>query len=172
LQVNRRICAEETMKHAVIFEIAVVGLTLCGCGRTHPAQQQTDATTATNTAEEPMTLVGCLVPAGETPENRAVGTSGNPPPPSFRLVNATTPVKGSAASEFNLVADKDRLDDLQRFSNSRVEVSGSIVAATSTGAPDVGAASKPAAAPPDDVRRVRVKDVRQLEPTCGVAKTK
>lgn len=165
------------MKRAGIFEIAVVALALCGCGRGRAAQQQTDATTATattatNTAEEAMTLVGCLVPAAETPENHAVGTSGNPPPPSFRLVNVTAPVKGAAASEFNLVADKDRLDDLQRFANSRVEVTGSIVASTGNGAPDVAAGSAPAGAPPGDARRIRVKDVRQIEPTCGVAKTK
>jgi len=160
------------MKRAVIFEIAVVGLVLCGCGRARPSQQQTVTTTATNTAEEPMTLVGCLVSADETPESRAVGTSGNPPPPSFRLVNVTTPVNGSGATEFNLVADKDRLGDLERFSNSRVEVSGSIVASTGTSAPDIGAASAPASAPPGDARRIRVIDVRQLEPTCGVAKTR
>ncbi|HEX4567113.1 MAG TPA: hypothetical protein VH138_10815 [Vicinamibacterales bacterium] len=160
------------MKRYVIFEIAAIVLTLYGCGRGHATQQQTVATTASDAAQEPMTIVDCLVPAAETPENRAVGTSGNPPPPSFRLVNVTTPVKGSAAAEFNLVADKDRLDDLQRFSNSRVEVSGSIVDSTSNRAPDVGAAPAYAGAPPGDARRIRVKDVRQLEPTCGAAKTK
>ena len=102
-----------------------------------------------------MTVVGCLVPAGETPESRAVGTSGHPQPPSFTLVNVTTPVKGSAAQSFGLNADESRLADLQRFANSRVEVTGSIVAS-----------------PSSDARRLRVTDVRQVEPTCGSAKTK
>jgi len=172
LHANQRICLEETMKRAVIFEIAVVALALCGCGRGPAAQQQTVATTATNTAEEPMTVVGCLVPSSETRESRAVGTSGNPQPPGFMLVNVTTPVRGSDASSFSLVADEGRLDDLQRFANSRVEVTGSIVASTGNGASDVAPGSAPAGAPPGDARRIRVKDVRQIEPTCGVAKTK
>jgi hypothetical protein len=119
-----------------------------------------------------MTVVGCLVPSAETPESRAVGTSGNPQPPSFTLVNVTTPVNGSAARSFHLVADEGRLEDLQRFANSRVEVSGSVVASTGNGTPEVGAASAPAGGPPTDVRRLRVTDVRQLAPTCGEPNSK
>jgi hypothetical protein len=124
----------------------VLALALYGCGRGR-ASQQTLPSTAAETADEATTIVGCLVPSGETTENRAVGTAGNPEPPRFALVNVTTPVKGSARS-FELVADQNRLDDLQRFSNSRVEVSGFVVTSS-------------------DVRRIRVKDVRQLEHTCG-----
>jgi len=138
------------MKTYVI--VITVALALSGCGRGRTNQQQTSATTAGNTVEESMTIVGCLVPAGETPESRAVGTSGNPQPPSFTLVNVTTPVKDSGGPTFGLVANEDRLADLQRFANSRVEVTGSIM--TSTG----------------DTRRLRVTDVRQLEPTCGASR--
>ena len=158
------------MTRHVVVGVAL-GLALCGCGRARPAQQETLSTTATDTGNEPMTIVGCLVPSGESPENRAIGTSGNPQPPSFALVNVTTPVKGSARS-FNLVADEGRLDDLQRFANSRVEVTGFVVASTGNGVPDVAAGSGPVGAPPTDVRRIRVTDVRQLEHTCGEPKKK
>ncbi len=136
--------------------VAVAGIVLCGCAR----GQQNQKVTATNTTSEdaaatPLTMVGCLVPANETKEGRAVGTGGNAPPPIFTLVNVSSPVSGSARS-YLLVAKQDRLDDLQRFSNSRVEVTGSIVAATASDA--------------SDVKRLRVTDVRQIEPTCGVAK--
>ena len=143
-----------------------VAVALCGCGRDRIDQKETSATTAT-AAQTSMTVVGCLIPDAETTERRPVGTSGNPPPPGFTLVNVTSPAPNSPARSYNLVADKGRLDDLQRFANSRVEVNGSIVASTGNGTADVGAASAPAGAPPNDVRRIRVSDVRQLEPTCG-----
>jgi hypothetical protein len=172
---------------------------LCGCGRGRANQQATNTTTATDTAATPLTIVGCLVPGTATAEAGAVGTSGNPPPPSFTLVDVTTtstPPSGNPASgvsgtsgkpgsseatatvdtgtprSYSLVADKDRLEDLQRYANSRVEVTGLIVASSDTGmgVPDVGAASAPVGAPPTDVQRMRVKDVRQLESTCGAPK--
>jgi len=60
---------------------------------------------------------------------------------------------------YDLVAEKNRLDDLQRFANSWVEVSGSVVMSSGGAA---GAAA--------DVRRLRIKDVRQLEPSCDSKK--
>jgi hypothetical protein len=151
----------------------MIAVALCGCGRDRANQKETAATTATAAATQTsMTVVGCLIPDAETTERRPVGTSGNPPPPGFTLVNVTSPAPNSAARSYSLVADKDRLDDLQRFANSRVEVNGSIVASTGNGTADVGAASAPAGAPPNDVRRIRVTDVRQLESTCGEPKKK
>lgn len=155
------------MKPRALVGVALT-VALCGCGRGRG--QQTLTTTATDTADEAMTIVGCLVPSGETPERREVGTSGQAQPPSFTLVNVTTPVKGTAVRSFRLVADEGRSDDLQRFANSRVEVRGFVVASTGVGAPDAGGGSAPAGAPPSDVRRIRVTDVRQLEPTCGESK--
>jgi hypothetical protein len=146
-----------------------VALALCGCGRGRASQQETPAVSATDTAEE-LRIVGCLVPSGETPESHAVGTSGHLAPPTFTLVNVTTSVAGSTARSFGLVADKGRLEDLQRFANSRVEVSGFVVSSTGNGVSDGGAVSAPFGAPPTDVRRIRVKDVRQLESTCGEPK--
>jgi hypothetical protein len=125
-----------------------------------------------------------------TTQSSVERSSSNPPPPSFTLVDITiSPLGGAAPSvagtsgtsaspaletatpkSYELVADKDKLEDLQRFANSRVEVSGSIVASTGTGTSDVGAASVPVGSPPSDVRRLQVKDVRQLGPTCGSKK--
>ena len=154
-------------RHVVVGMALAVALS--GCGRGRAKEQEAAASSATNTADT-MTVVGCLVASGETPESRAVGTSGHPPPPTFTLVNVTTPAPGSAARSFTLVADEGRLDDLQRFANSRVEVTGFVVASTGNGVPDIGADSGSVGAPPNDVRRLRVKDARQLEPTCGEPK--
>jgi len=159
------------MKRYVLVGV-VLAVALSGCGRGRASEEETVPATSTDTADKPMTVVGCLVPAGETPESRAVGTSGNPQPPTFTLVNVTTPVTDSAVRSFSLVADEGRLEDLQRFANSRVEVNGFIVGSTGVGASDAGAASTPVGAPPSDVRRMRVKDIRQLESTCGEPKKK
>jgi len=155
------------MKRCTIVGIGLA-IALSGC-RGSTSEQEPVAGQA---ADKAMTVVGCLVPSAETPESRAVGTSSNPQPPSFTLVNVTTPVTGSAARSFHLVADEARLEDLQRFANSRVEVSGSVVASIGNGAAEVGAASAPAGGPPTDVRQLRVADVRQLESTCGKPNTK
>jgi hypothetical protein len=148
----------------------VVALALSGCGRGRVTQQDVPPTSATDPTSESMTVVGCLVPSGETPESHAVGTSGHPAPPTFTLVNVRTPEPGSPARSFSLVADEGRLDDLQRFANSRVEVTGFIVASTGNGVPGVEGTSAPIGAPPTDVRRIRVRDVRQLESSCGGTK--
>jgi hypothetical protein len=110
-----------------------------------------------------LTIVGCLVPSG-APDSAGAQLS-NDPPPRFTLVDAAT------SRSYSLVADNSRLDDLQRFANSKVEVAGLIVASTGTGTTgEVGAAAAPVGAAPGDVRRMRVKDVRQLEPKCASAK--
>jgi hypothetical protein len=178
------------MKTYAIVGVAAV-VALCGCGRGRPSQQETIASTATDSVDRPLTIAGCLVPTATTTQSGAARPSDNPPPPSFTLVDITIPAPGAAApsgvsgtsgsggsaslktgapQSYKLVADRDRLNDLQRFANSRVEVSGLIVTSTGTGTPDVGAASALVGAPPNDVRRVQVKDVRRLEPTCASKK--
>jgi hypothetical protein len=175
------------MKRQVIVGI-VAAIALCSCGRGPATQQETISSTATDKADTLLTIVGCLVPGETTTQRTAARPSGSPPPPDFTLVDVTIPAQGAEAPSavsgtsgagdrvpgtprsYDLVADKNRLDDLQRFANSRVEVSGSIVASTGTGKPDAGAGSASVGAPSSDVRRLRVKDVRQLEPTCGASK--
>jgi hypothetical protein len=155
----------------------VAAIAVCGCSRGRATQQEQVASTAAETVERVLTVTGCLVPAETTTQSTAARPSTSPPPPDFTLVNATTPGQGadahseasgtSGAGErvagtprsYDLVADKDRLEDLQRFANSWVEVSGSIVRSSG---------SAPGAAA--DVRRVRIKDVRQLEPSCDSKK--
>lgn len=169
--------------HVIVGVVAVVAL--CGCGRGRATQQETVSSTATeNAADRLLTIVGCLVPSDTTTQRTAARPSSSPPPPDFTLVDVTSPARGGEASSevsgtsgagvpprsYDLVADKNRLDDLQRFANSRVEVSGSIVPSTGTGTPDVGAGSAPVGTASNDVRRLRVKDVRQLDPTCASKK--
>ncbi len=172
------------MKSQVIVGV-VAAFALCSCGRGPATQQETISSTATDKADTLLTIVGCLVPGETTTQRTAARPSGSPPPPDFTLVDVTIPAQGAEAPSavsgtsgagdrvpgtprsYDLVADKNRLDDLQRFANSRVEVSGSIVA---SGSPDAGAGSAPVGTPPSDVRRLRVKDVRQLDPTCGASK--
>jgi hypothetical protein len=174
------------MRTYVIVGLAAAGL--MGCGRPPATQQATVATTPADNAERPLTLVGCLVPDRASPQRGTARSSDTPQPPGFTLVDVTAAAPGGvtqtgvsgtsgtgvvatgAPRSYSLVADTDRLDDLQRFANSRVEVSGLIVASTGTGASDAGAASAPVSGPPGDVRRMRVKDVRQLERTCGAPK--
>jgi len=159
------------MKRYAIVGVAAA-VVLSSCGRARPSQQETLPSTAAPSVDRSMTIVGCLVPGPETTQTGEARASGTPPPPAFTLVDATIPAPGAAAPSavsgtsgtgagpsidsstprsYSLEADKDRLDDLQRFANSRVEVSGSIVAA-------------------GDTRRVRVKDVRQLESKCAAPK--
>lgn len=178
------------MKGQVIVGV-LAAVALCGCSRGRPTQQEAISSTAMDNVERLLTVVGCLVPGNTTTQSTAARTSSGPPPPDFTLVDVTISARGAEAPSavsgpsgtgggasgeagaprsYNLVADKNRLEDLQRFANSRVEVSGLIVASTGTGTPDVGAGSARVGTPPSDVRRLRVKDVRQLEPTCGASK--
>jgi hypothetical protein len=161
--------------YLIIGMVAAVGL--CGCSRGRATQQEHVVSTTAENVERVLTVTGCLVPAATTTQSTAARPSTGPPPPDFTLVNATTPGQGadahsevsgtSGAGErvagtprsYDLVADKNRLDDLQRFANSWVEVSGSVVMSSGGAA---GAAA--------DVRRLRIKDVRQLEPTCDSKK--
>jgi hypothetical protein len=170
------------MKAHVIVGV-VAAIAVCGCGRGRATQQETVSSTATDTGDTLLTIVGCLVPGDTTTQRTAARPSGGPPPPDFTLVDVTIPAQGTEARSgvsgtsgagdrvsgtprsYDLVAEKNRLDDLQRFANSRVEVRGSVVASTGAGTRDVGAGT-----PPNDVRRLQVKDVRQLEPTCGASK--
>lgn len=176
------------MKTYDIVRVAAVVM-LCGCGRGRPGQQET-IPGATDSVADPLTIAGCLVPAAMTAQSGVERTSSNPPPPIFTLVDITIPelsaaapsvsgTSGTAANpvprtampkSYELVADKNRLEDLQRFANSRVEVRGSIAASTGTGTSDVGAGSARVGSPPSDVRRLQVKDVRQLAPTCASKK--
>jgi hypothetical protein len=182
------------MKTYVIVGIAAA-VALCGCNRARPAQQETASSTPAPAAvpgnvDNLLTIVGCLVPGGATTQKDAASKSTTPPPPSFTMVDVTIPPRGDGSSSavtgtsgtagsapvqtgtrsYSLVAEKDRLDDLQRFANSRVEIKGSIVASTGTGTPDVGAPSTPVGTTPGDVRRLHVQDVRQLDSTCGEAR--
>ena len=178
------------MKRYVVVGV-VAAAALCGCNRGRATQQETVSSTATNDVDRLLTIVGCLVPSDTTTQRTAARKSSGPPPPDFTLVDVTIPpqraetpsgvsgtsgagdralVQSGTPRSYDLVADKDRLDDLQRFANSRVEISGSIVASTGTRTPDAGAGPPPAGTPTNGVRRLRVKDVRQLEPTCGAPK--
>src|SRR6185295_16000604 len=161
-------------RYPIVAAVAVVAL--FGCGRARaPQQQETAASTAPpENLDRALTLVGCLVPGETTTQEKGdTRTPGSPPPPSFRLVDATVPAQNSPASSgvagttgtagtpsvaavprsYELAADKERLNDLQRFANSRVEISGSMVASTNTGT--------------SDARRMTVKDVRQVDSKCA-----
>jgi hypothetical protein len=177
---------------------AIVGLAaavaLCGCHGTAANQQGTNATSIANdTGGTPVTLIGCLVPGGGGVQSGAVGTAGNAGPAGFTLIDVTTTGSGAASGvsgtsgtpgqtpavdtgtprSYDLVGDKKQ-GDLQKYQNSRVEVTGVMVASTDTGAgvPDVGAAPAPAGTPATSVQRVRVDNVRQLEATCGATSPK
>jgi hypothetical protein len=189
------------MKRHLMFGLAAA-VALCGCGRANEKPGAT-ANTASDAGGTPVTLIGCLVPGGGGAQAGAVGTSGNTAANGFTLIDVTTtstPASdtGSASGvsatpnaagtsgthaasptvdtgtprSYTLLADRKQ-DDLQKYSNSQVEVTGVLIASTDTGAgvPDVGAASAPAGTPATDVQRVRVKGVRQLQGTCN-AKTR
>jgi hypothetical protein len=170
----------------------VVGLmaavALCGCHQANESKQATMASTASDAGGAPVTLVGCLVPGGTAVQGGAVGTSGNTGAAGFTLIDVTTTsapspdTSGAAGTSstpantpvvdtgtprsYSLVGNKQ--DELQKYQNSKVEVSGAIVASTDTGTgvPDAGAAVTPAGTPATNVQRVRVDNVRQLDKTC------
>jgi hypothetical protein len=166
------------------YAIAGVGalVALCGCGRGRTTQQETSSSTPK--IDNSLTIAGCLIPADTTTQSGAARSSNNPPAPRFTLVDVTLPagaapssVSGTSgtggtgsvetgARSYNLVGDTKRLDDLQRFANSRVELKGLIVTST----PNVGTSSAAVGAQPSDVPLIQVQDVRQLGPTCGASK--
>jgi hypothetical protein len=170
-----------------VFVGLAAAVALCGCHGNAANQQDKNPNIANDTGGTPVTLVGCLVPGGGG-QSAAVGTAGNTGPAGFTLIDVTTTASGAASGisgtsgtpgqtaavdtgtprSYDLVGDKTQ-DDLQRYQNSRVEVTGVVVASTDTGAgvPDVGAASAPAGTPARSVQRVRVDHVKQLEASCG-----
>ncbi|HEX6465357.1 MAG TPA: hypothetical protein VFZ98_12920 [Vicinamibacterales bacterium] len=157
----------------VAVALACGAVSSCGRARSKGQEAIASASTTTPDVERAVTMVGCLVAGGTTSQRGVARKSGTPPPLSFTLVNVTPPAPGAAArpdKSYDLVADSDRLVDLQRFTNSRVEVTGMIVGSTGNGVTDVARPSAPVGAPPTDVPRMRVKDVRQLKPTCGAVK--
>jgi hypothetical protein len=155
------------MKSSAIVAVAVA-LALSGCGPRRAGRQESNPSTvasATGNLDRAVTIAGCLVPDDATKQNEVARNSTTPPPPGFRVVDVAVPARDAAmpsgatgttgtAQSYTLDAEKDRLNDLQRFANSRVEVSGTIVAS----------------AQPGDAPRLRVQDVRQLESKCGAAK--
>jgi hypothetical protein len=180
-----------------LFIGLAAAVALCGCHRS--TTNAANASTVKDTGGTPVTLVGCLVPGGPAAQTGAVGTSGNTAPVTFTLVDVTTtstpssdtgaaasgvsgtsgasgtpPVPGTPIVDtgtprsYSLVGDRKQ-DDLKKYQNSKVEVTGVLFASTDTGngVPDVGAASAPAGAPPTDVQRVRVDNVRQLDKNCS-----
>ena len=165
-----------------VFVGLAAAVALCGCHGNPGNRPGTTANGANDAGGTPVTLVGCLLPGGAGPQSSAVGTSGNTTEAGFTLIDVTstgTPAaagtSGSNASvdtgtprSYSLIGVKKQ-DDLQKYQNSKVEVTGVLVAGTDTGAgvPDVGAASTPAGTPPTDVQRVRVDEVRQLDKSCS-----
>jgi hypothetical protein len=153
---------------------------LWGCQQT-TNQQGTKATPPNDAGGTPVALVGCLVP-GAGSERAVVGTSGGA---GFMLIDVTTTgtpgTQGTSGTSgtgghvdtgtprmYSLIGEKQR-DDLQKYQNSKVEVTGVLVASTDSGAgvPDVGAASAPQGTPATDVAHVRVNHVRQLDKSCS-----
>jgi hypothetical protein len=161
---------------------------LWGCHQ-NTNQQGTRTTSPNDAGGTPVALVGCLVP-GAGPQSGAVGTSGNSGEAGFTLIDVTTTgdpgTSGTSATTgtkatvdtgtpraYSLIGQKQQ-GDLQKYQNSKVEVTGVLVASTDTGAgvPDVGAASAPAGTPATNVEHVRVDHVRQLDKSCSSHSTR
>jgi hypothetical protein len=160
-------------------------VTLWGCHQ-NTNQQGTRTTSPNDSGGTPVALVGCLV-TGAGSHSGAVGTSGNSGEAGFMLIDVTTTgtpgTSGTSGTNgtsgtgstvdtgtphtYSLIGEKQS-DDLQKYRNSTVEVTGVVVASTDTGAgvPDVGAASAPVGTPATNVERVRVNHVRQLDKSC------
>src|SRR5215831_19861532 len=141
-------------RYVMVVGTAAV-LALCGCGRGTGNPQGGSATTATDKGGTPVMMIGCLIPGSSAPQSNAVGTSGTPVP-GFTLIDVTTTstpasdagaasgvsgtsgtsttpqVDTSAPRSYDLVGDNR--DDLQKYQNSRVEVTGIVVPSTDTGA--------------------------------------
>jgi hypothetical protein len=180
-----------------VFGTLAVAVALCGCHQNAENRQGTGASGIDN-GGTPITIVGCLVPGGAGSQTGTVGTTGDTAPAAFTLVDVTTtsgptPDAGAASGisgasgmkgasgtsgtpavdtgtprSYNLVGYKKQ-SDLQKYQNSKVEVTGVLVASTDSGAgvPDVGAASAPAGNPQTEVQRVRVNKIRQLDSNCN-----
>jgi hypothetical protein len=164
---------------------------LWGCHQS-TTQQGTRTTSPKDAGGTPVALVGCLVP-GAGPQSGAVGTAGNSGEAGFTLIDVTTTANpgtpgtsGTSGSTgttatvdtgtprtYSLIGEKQQ-GDLQKYQNSKVEVTGVLVASTDTGAgvPDVGAASAPAGTPATNVEHVRVNHVRQLDKSCSAHSTR
>jgi hypothetical protein len=180
-------------KSALIGLAAAVAL--CGCHSEAANRPGTTVNAGSDVAGSPVTLVGCLVAGAGGSTTGAVGTSGETAAAGFTLIDVTTTStpssdtgaasgasapsgtsgsSGTAAVDtgtprsYSLIAGKAE-DDLQKYQNSRVEVTGMAVASTDTGTgvPDVGAASAPTGVPQTSVERVHVDHVRQLDKTCN-----
>jgi hypothetical protein len=169
------------------FLVFAAAAALWGCRQSTNQQGTTTAPApASDAGGTPVALVGCLLP-GAGSQSGAVGTSGNSGA-GFVLIDVTTTgtaetsgtpgtggtpgtsgrVDTGTPRTYSLIGEKQQ-DDLQKYQNSKVEVTGVLVASTDTGAgvPDVGAASAPAGTPPTNVERVRVNHVRQLDKSCS-----
>jgi hypothetical protein len=155
------------MKRHLMFGLAAA-VALCGCGRANANRQGATANTASDAGGTPVTLIFTLIdvtttstPASDT--GAASGVSATPNAAGTSGTRAASPtVDTGTPRSYTLLADRKQ-DDLQKYSNSQVEVTGVLIASTDTGAgvPDVGAASAPAGTP----------GVRQLQGTCN-AKTR
>src|SRR5215831_731255 len=131
------------MNRCVLVGLAAV-LALYGGGRA-TADYGTGAATAADKGGTPVTMIGCLVPGTASAQSTAVGASGNTAAAGFSLIDVTatstasdagapTGVSGTAgtsaapqvdtgqARSYELVGDKP--DDLQKYQNSSVEVTG------------------------------------------------
>jgi len=154
-------------------------ITLVGCLVPGGAGPQTGAVgTAGNTAPVAYTLIDVTTTKNPSDVGATPGTPATPATSGTAAEGAPrAPATGSGASvdtaiprSYSLVGEKSQ-GDLQKYQNSKVEVTGVLVASTDTGAgvPDAGAASAPTGTPATNVERVRVDKVRQLEKTCSGA---
>ena len=165
----------------------VAAFALSGC---NGGSQQGTKSSSADAGGTPVTLVGCLIPGSASASSSAVGTSGNAesgfslidvttssmPASSPGTTSGASGTPGSSGTagtppagnnpavdtgaprSYGLVSDKK--DDLLKFQNSRVEVTGMLIASADTGA------SAPAGTPATDVQRVRVQTIRQVESSC------
>ena len=128
-------------------------------GYTAPAFTLIDVTTTSTPSSDAGTASGV---SGASGASGTSGTSGTPGSSGAANVDTGTP------RSYDLVGDKKQ-NDLQKYQNSKFDVTGMLIASTDTGAgvPDVGAASAPSGTPQTAVQRVRVSKVRQLDKTCS-----
>jgi hypothetical protein len=151
--------------NVLLVILATAGVSACQGG--NAKSQATAAGKANETGGTPVTLVGCLVPGNVGTQNGTVGTSGNSGAPGFTLIDVNT-TSSTDGRSYSLIGDKDKLDDMQKLLNSRVEVTGFAAASPDAGAaaPDASSAPAPASTPSTDLPRVRVDQVKQVESSC------
>ncbi|HEX6464460.1 MAG TPA: hypothetical protein VFZ98_08410 [Vicinamibacterales bacterium] len=157
--------------------VTLVGCLVPGSGGTSPNAVGTSGNTGVSgfslidvtTTSTPTSNPGTASRASGTPGS--TGTAGTPPAGSNPRAPGTAAGSNPAVDtgtprSYSLVSDKQ--DELQKYQNSQVEVTGIQIASTDTGAgvPDAGAARAPAGTPASDVQRVRVQTVRQLDKSC------